>query len=71
MTLWRSDGEYIKSFSILDGCGVAMGTQENQFFFSNGGGDLHQYTLNKSKLLSNDENQRWDNHLTAWNVEPS
>ena len=67
MTLWNSDGEFIDSFDMNDGCGIAKGNKTNEFFFSNGGGDLHQYTLEKDALLSSNQNQRWDNHLTAWN----
>ncbi|MCF6190829.1 MAG: DUF1513 domain-containing protein [Cocleimonas sp.] len=67
MTLWNANGNFIDSFDLMDGCGVAVGNKANEFFFSNGGGDLHQYTLQKDLLLSKNTNQRWDNHLTAWN----
>ena len=42
MTLWNRNGEYIESYHLLDGCGVAKG-DKNGFFFSNGAGELHQY----------------------------
>jgi len=43
ITLWNRKGEFINSFDLADGCGVAIGNQPNEFFFSNGGGELHQY----------------------------
>jgi len=45
MTLWNHKGEFIESFYLVDGCGVAM-ANDNGFFFSNGGGELHQYQSN-------------------------
>jgi hypothetical protein len=45
MTLWNCKGEFIESFDLVDGCGVAM-ADDNGFFFSNGGGELHQYQNN-------------------------
>ena len=82
MTLWNHDGDFIDSYSLADGCGIAMGNKSNEFFFSNGGGDLHQYQLDhlytkacksgglcfKDSLLVSDESHRWDNHLTAWHL---
>ena len=60
MTLWNRDGEFIESFDLVDGCGVAK-AGKNGFFFSNGGGELHQYQTNNhfkqnnGKLTTNQE----------------
>ena len=81
ITLWSHVGEFIDSFDLSDGCGVAVGNKSNEFFFSNGGGDLHQYQMDAShttscksggvcftdSLVASNKKHRWDNHLTAWN----
>ena len=77
ITLWNRKGDFIESFDLIDGCGVAM-NDKNGFFFSNGGGELHQYQTNKKHaeiggvvkhaLISSNKNHRWDNHLTAWHL---
>lgn len=82
MTLWNRKGEFLDSFDLDDGCGIAMGDKPNEFFFSNGGGELHQYqseqactkvvktggVCSRNTLLASNDNHRWDNHLTAWNI---
>lgn len=79
MTLWKRNGEFLESFKLNDGCGVAMGSSAKEFFFSNGSGELHQYQSCCTKvqktggcfedtLLVNNQEQRWDNHLSVWHL---
>ena len=79
MTLWSRDGVFMESFDLIDGCGVAKGKKTNTFFFSNGNGELHQYTHIKKfqkqggvgikdSLIRRNDDHRWDNHLTAWHL---
>lgn len=68
ITLWDNRGTFIESYTLADGCGIATGKIKNSFFFSNGAGDLHQFSSTQNTLISSNNSYRWDNHLTAWHL---
>lgn len=77
ITLWGNKGEFIAYYDLVDGCGVAKGRKEQEFFVSNGAGELHRYNIRKHSktgrvvgdtVIASYKNHRWDNHLTAWHL---
>lgn len=68
-TFWSSEGGFLTSVSITDGCGIASGRSAGTFILSSGTGGLWRFDLLNGHL------QRlagpiapiahWDNHLTA------
>ncbi len=66
-TIWNSSGKFISSQMINDGCGIAAGITDNDFYLSSGSGEIHQYqaTQKHGALIVLFKNYRWDNHMLS------
>jgi hypothetical protein len=71
ITLWNDGGEYLSSQTLKDGCGIAMGRDENSFYLSSGAGEIHRYQrlMQDDVLVNLFKNYRWDNHLLSVMLE--
>ena len=74
ITFWHTkSGQYLSSVKISDGCGIAPGTQPNEFIASGGLGDL--VTVDaflgepNSLALNALTTSHWDNHLGVVAIE--
>ncbi|MEJ2681016.1 MAG: DUF1513 domain-containing protein [Gammaproteobacteria bacterium] len=69
ITFWRTDqGDCIGHTDIIDGCGIAAGTQPGEFLLSSGQGGLYRYEAKQQSLTAltqtdHDTLRRWDNHM--------
>lgn len=67
ITFWSaSDGQFVGSTEVKDGCGIAAGTQNGEFLLSSGTGALSRYRIGSHKqqqLNRNSLDKRWDNHI--------
>jgi hypothetical protein len=68
VTFWRTDsGDYLGQVDVIDGCGIAAGSEPGQFVLSSGQGDVYQYRVTTKRLqplpLIKTDNCHWDNHL--------
>ncbi|MCK5725363.1 MAG: DUF1513 domain-containing protein [Thiotrichaceae bacterium] len=67
ISFWSDQGKYLSSQRLNDGCGIAMGHDDNSFYLSSGMGEIHHYQRQKSNddLIHLFTDYRWDNHLVS------
>ncbi len=66
ISFWSvSDGQWIDSIIVEDGCGVVTGGVKEEFILSSGTGLICSYNpINKKKLVLAQSKIRWDNHMS-------
>ena len=80
ITLWNAQGNFVNTFDLADGCGIAPSQLDKAFYFSSGRGELHHYQATEKPansitsssshivqktLLNKSSHYHWDNHLLS------
>lgn len=57
-------------YRLADGCGIARGLKKNEFYLSNGGGEIYKLAMKdrevfSQKLLLKSGEYQWDNHMLS------
>lgn len=68
VTFWHANsGDYLGQVDVIDGCGIAAGSEPGQFFLSSGQGAVYRYQLGAKDLRllpwADEGDCRWDNHM--------
>jgi hypothetical protein len=50
ITTWNTQGEFVDTLTLADGCGIAKSRQNSGFYLSSGKGEIHHYSVIKNAV---------------------